>query len=254
MDSHSCNTSDLLIIALAGYARSGKDTAADMLFKYLDSALADKYGVKQYSIKKYRFADPIKDATAESLKYFIDESYHEDMSHTSVAVNTSVLHSVIDEYKNANSELAGINVRKAQQQIGSVFRNMNNNFFVDAMISRIKKDVETATKFFSSPVLQKRNHVTIIIIPDTRFVNEEKLLREEFGECYNLIRVDKPDIIAKAEAGEPPYNHESEKQIRMLNPDKVIMNDGSLDDLKLKVKNYIAKQLFFKGVLDETAI
>jgi len=244
MDSHSCNTSELLIIALAGYARSGKDTVADMLFKYLDNTLAEKYSVKHYSIKKYRFADPIKDATVESLKYFINGIENEDRT-----MHRAKLHSIMDEYKNANSELAGINVRKAQQQIGAVFRNMNKDFYVDVMISRIKNDVVWASEFYSA---ETRRHVNIIIIPDTRFENEEKRLRDEFGDCYNLIRVDKPDIIAKAEAGEPPYNHESERQIKLLNPDKVIMNDGSLDDLETKVKGYIAKQLFFKRILNET--
>ena len=225
-----------------------------MLFEYLDNTLAEKYGVKQYSIKKYRFADPIKDATVESLKYFIEESYHEDMRHTGSLATTASIYTIIDGYKNANSELAGINVRKAQQQIGAVFRNMNKDFYVEAMVSRIKKDINITEKYYSTSIVKMHNHATIIIIPDTRFENEEKRLREVFGDCYNLIRIDKPDIIAKAEAGEPPYDHESEKQIKLLTPDKVIVNDGSLDDLETKVKGYIAKQLFFKRILNETVV
>jgi len=266
MASHSYDPKKVLILGIAGHARCGKDTASQFIANFFKKNCSEKYANKNTTnsllennvlLDIMRFADPIKLATVEFMKYFFDvkESggWHLPASRY---FDTDEILKQLDEYKNCGELLHGIDIRKTQQQLGSVMRKQNENIFVEIMIERIAKNVgsnaydneDEFADFFNMLSGYKKY---IIIIPDTRFVNEEKLMREAFGDCYKLILVDRPEITEKAARREPPYDHESEQQIGLLNPDIVIKNDDNLDNFKTKTLNQIKKLLVFQGWLND---
>jgi len=251
----------VLILGIAGHARSGKDTAARFISEFFKNVYNEKFIDKEdigvllsggLNLEIFRFADPIKNAAAEFMKYFFDmkESGGLHMPANRYFDMNEILKQ-LDEYKNNGELIHGIDIRKTQQQLGSVMRNQNKDIFVEIMIERIKKALpdpdygKTDIGDFVADFGLYGKH--IVIIPDTRFANEESLMRETFGDCYKLILVDRPEITEKAARREPPYDHESEQQISLLNPDVTIQNDKDLDDLKTNTINQIMKILVFQG-------
>jgi len=215
----SVSYDDYLVIGIAGHARSGKDTAAQYIQK-----LNQKHDFASRVIVK-SFAEPLKVVVTSVMR---------DLVPNDISVSA---YAYLETLKNNNQELNGINIRKALQQVSDVFRNMNDNIFVEILIAKIKNILA--------------NHVlaggkTVFIIPDTRFKVEEDLLRKEFGDKYVLIKVGRPEIDEKAARGEPPYDHVSEKQIDMLTPDVSIMNDGSLEGLEAKIEKTTLKIIKLK--------
>jgi len=264
MDSRLYDPKKVLILGIAGHARSGKDTAAQIFKNFFNNSNDENTDKGQFydlsentSTNILRFADPIKRAAAEFMKYFFDVSVPSGLRlSVTPHYNIDDILKRLEEYKNSGELLHGIDLRKTQQQLGSVMRSQNENIFVEIMIERIKKslgsnayrdDNDNFADFFNAVSNYKKY---VIIIPDTRFINEEKLMREAFGDCYKLVLVNRPEITEKAARREPPYDHESEQQIRLLTPDIVIKNDGDLDTFKIKSLNQIKKLLVFQGWLN----
>ena len=68
------------------------------------------------------------------------------------------------------------------------------------------------------------------VIDDVRFPNEKALIEELNGDCWRVIR---PRI-------DNVTNHESEVALNWTDfGNNIIINDGSLDDLKEKLSTFI---------------
>ena len=213
MDSHLYD--NLLILAFAGHARSGKDTAVSFILDLKDNETARSlYNLsdKDY-IKVLRFADPIKESVAAAMK---------DMIGTN---SVSAARTIIERYKDKNIKYNNVDIRQAMQQTGTFYRYQDKDFFVNSMI----KKIESTLNWFTD------GHKIIILIPDTRFENEVELMRETFKDSYKLIKIDNPKINEQVKKGLPPYDHESEKHIDNLDADLVIKNDSDLETLKARV-------------------
>lgn len=68
-------------------------------------------------------------------------------------------------------------------------------------------------------------HADVIIIKDIRFENEAEYIRKHNGEIWHIIRPDAVKVNA----------HESEAGIRSQTKDRVLMNTGTLEQLREKV-------------------
>ncbi len=224
MDSH---LSRKLVIGIAGHARSGKNTVANFIKDTIDNYCEDAL------IHEFTFAEPIKKANLTMLEPFLRSSVDPLAD--------------LDEAKNSGQKFCGIDVRRTLQQLGAVYRKQNPDIFAEIMIHKIKNELNRPAGYFSQ-FIDMSEEFQVFIIPDTRFVNEETLLREAFGDDYILLKVDKPEITVKALNSVSPYDHESEQQIRFLTPDHTFKNDGTLEDLKKKVETYMLKLLKIRGL------
>lgn len=76
-----------------------------------------------------------------------------------------------------------------------------------------------------------------IVCDDVRFPNEAEALRDKFI----IVRIYRPEKDRLASLGNANYdpNHPSERELEKIIPDYTIFNDGSIDDLALKVKEMI---------------
>lgn len=68
---------------------------------------------------------------------------------------------------------------------------------------------------------QRRQGERQFVISDVRFVNEAQWVKDAGGEVW---RIDRPGI-------DPVRDHESERQVLQIVPDRVLDNSGSVEDL-----------------------
>lgn len=125
----------------------------------------------------------------------------------------------LELYKEDCESLYGINIRKFYQNTGALMRQMNEDIFVeliDVRLTSIKNDPHT-----------------MIIIPDVRFKNEADYIKS-FEDAI-LLKVERPSI----DKSSPIYNDKSEQEIDLIEPDFTIVNDGTLEDLRAKVLDFV---------------
>jgi hypothetical protein len=107
-----------MIIGLSGYARSGKDTAADRL-------------VEQHMFTRYSFAAPMKEAM-----YKLNPIVHSDK------IGNFRYKDLVDSYGLDSAKDSYAEIRRLLQVFGTeVGREMfGNNFWVDLTLNSIKED------------------------------------------------------------------------------------------------------------------
>ena len=172
-----------MIIGLAGYAGSGKDTVAKIL-------------VDDYGFQRRAFADKIRDmlyeinpmAGGEPIQIRVDaDGWDKAKQHPEV--------------------------RRLLQKLGVAARNhLNSNVWV-------------------MPVLNDLG-TTHCVITDVRFENEAQAIISMGGELW---RIERPGV-------GPVNNHISESELKDYTFDKLIINDGTFDDLKDKVLGHLQWQ------------
>lgn len=110
-------------------------------------------------------------------------------------------------YKSSKYRRLDITVRELLQKVGDIFRE---NFYQDIWVDRV---IDQLTEYETW------------IIPDVRFPNEKKAIEDAGGI---VIRVERPNI--------PQMNHISETALDDTEFPYTIQNDGTLIDLRVKVK------------------
>ena len=68
--------------------------------------------------------------------------------------------------------------------------------------------------------------ISLIVVPDVRFENEARMIHDQGGEVWLIHR---PDL-------EPVAAHVSEAGIPLGQIDKLIVNDGTVDQLRERVE------------------
>lgn len=139
------------ILAFSGRKQSGKSTSGE----YVQNLI---YSInKKIDVKTYSFADPLKqDICMNILGLTYEQCYGSD------------------EDKNTLTDLEWggkkLTAREAMEIIGTdIFRILKNNVWVDATISKIKKD-----------------NLDLAIIPDCRFPNEVDTILDHGGYVIRL--------------------------------------------------------------------
>lgn len=194
-----------MIIGVSGKAQSGKDTVSKMIaytiWYYNYSQRLEPFGIDHYNSHQYAIwrTDWYHNSFANKLKQCL-----------SIVLNTNTVSQFEDnEFKKSEVEWLGITVRELLQKFGTAIRNeVCDDFWVKACL----KDYDKNDNW---------------IISDVRFKSEAKGIKDLEGI---LLRVNREG----AGAG----NHISEIDLDDYSFDCVINNDGSMEDLLLKVKEF----------------
>lgn len=136
---------------------------------------------------------------------------------------------VIDEYFPEARE--GGKPRKHYQEIGQSFRKLNECVWINKVLQRIKYD-----EFETVEVMKQPFHA---VICDGRQKNEEIKMREA-GFIIVKVECDEEKRIERIKASGDNFNpeqlnHETELQVDLIEPDVVITNNGTLEELYIQV-------------------
>ena len=185
------------LIGLNGLKRSGKDTAYDFIEAALGASDSEAY--------RAAFADNLKYAAMMSLSVSPDMSlefadYFKEGGEIAVAQD--------GEFQ------FGIMGRKYLQNFGATGRAIfGKNFWLDQVLP-------------ASPAQFEEQYlwVDVLVVTDVRYPNEAERVREYGGEVWNIRR-----------PGLEPDGHSSESPLPLDLVDRIIHNDGTLDEFEVKV-------------------
>lgn len=184
------------VIGLAGFARSGKDTVADILEEITDGR-----------VERDAFADRLKLIAALALGVAV----HPD------DVGTSGVRRWADQFKQAES-VAVIGPG------GSVISEISGRQFLQRLGAEGIRDVLGQNALVDAVPL-RRSGVDLLVLTDVRFENEARAVRGAGGSVW---RVNRPGV------GEG--THRSEIPLADELVDVEIDNSGSITDLYATVK------------------
>lgn len=156
------------IISFSGYQGSGKDTFADYL-------------CKEYNYKRLAFADTMKDMC--SRYYKVPRHYFDDRT---------LKETIYPEH--------GITPRDMCINLGSYMRSIDDNTFINAVISQIELGCN-------------------YVISDCRKLQERDTLREKFNNNYISVYIKR--------FTDAPSNHPLEHEIKPWHCDYVLDNTNS---------------------------
>lgn len=197
-----------MIVGLIGLIGSGKGTVGDML---IDEGFQHE-----------SFANTLKDATASIFGW--DRAMLEGDTDVSRAKREEV-----DTWWQERLNIPDFTPRLALQLLGTdLFRNQ---FHQDIWILSLEKRL--------------REIQNDIVVTDARFPNEVNMIRRAGGKVVRVKRGEDPDwfdlAIHNPDAMQHAYPgiHASEYMWASVTPDYMILNDGSIDDLKFTVKDLL---------------
>lgn len=207
--------SPITIIAMAGYAGTGKDTVADLL-------------VEHAGFRKVAFADAVRGELANTfgvdLSAFTDRTLKEIVTpalalrHAPVHFIGALLYAKVLPDARSNAFTVAMEVPRSGRQImqwwGSEYRRGGNpDYWVNALADRIRAYIrESGYKRF--------------VIPDCRFDNEATYVRSRAGRIWQINR---PGI----DGGTTPEGeHVSATDGSQFAPDLVINNQHDIRHLQ----------------------
>lgn len=237
-----------MIIGVSGYSGSGKDLVGTMiqfltsktdskvtLDEIIDFPINHEYWLEEKSgweIKKW--AGKLK--TIASLLTGIPVERFEDQEFKKTNLGPEWAHKVrvFGEYYDGHvedwtDELIPMSVREFLQKLGTdgLRDGLHSNVWVNALMSDY---TPTQVQWSDGPLGgYEDGPMPNWIITDTRFPNEAEAIREKEGI---MIRVERPGV-------KPINNHPSETGLDDYTFDHVIKNNGSIEDLLLKVKSIL---------------
>lgn len=179
------------IIGLSGYARTGKDTVADLL--------------RERGFRRIAFADALRDAL-----YALNP-------HIQVSPPTGgfePLRDVIDNIGWEHAKTQAPEVRQLLQRLGTEVgrEQFGQNFWVNLTFLKIMGSTH--------------DHW---VIPDCRFPNEHKAVKDNGGIMFRIIR---PDF-------GPANDHISEVAIDDHQFDSYLLNDAGIAELREELDNHL---------------
>lgn len=192
------------IIALSGFARSGKDEAAKVLveqFGFQQVAFADKLREMLYALNPWvigHYAVPVEYGDSEAIPF---------------RRRWSLLQDVIDEFgwDGYKETTYGTEIRRLLQRLGTEAgrQTLWDSIWIDAALTGLPDD-------------------TKVVVSDARFFNEFDAVRERGGRVW---RIERPGV-------GPANNHASEMQaVDYKHFERTLYNSGTLDMWKQAVAN-----------------
>ena len=197
-----------MIIGVSGKAQSGKDTVSKMivytLWYYNYSQRLSPFGIEHYNEQMLQYYNIIN-----RIDWYQTSFANKLKQCLSIILRTSHSNFEDNMFKQSTVEWLGISVRELLQKFGTAIRNeVCDDFWVKACL----KDYDKNDNW---------------IISDVRFKSEAKGIKDLEGI---IVRVNREG----AGAG----NHISEIDLDDYSFDYVINNDGDMEDLLLKVKEF----------------
>ncbi len=213
------------IILISGKTQSGKNTVASFI---------ETLCKPSYIIASLYYAKALKEMVARFSNYIL--GCHPALGYLSFE-KEDVKKKVIPYKYNLNK----CTYRKLLQFVGTEFmRNLfSDTIWVDIVVEEIKH-------------LVKYNHVSMVLITDTRFRNEISRVKKVLGNTCDIItlRVERPKAKFKIKSFKDlvtvikkvfkfKKEHISETALDKYKFDCVIVNDGTKKELKEKVKQFV---------------
>ena len=204
-----------MIIGICGLIGSGKDTIADHL-------------VKDHKFVKISFADKLKDTVATLFEW--DRDLLDGKTEQSRLWREQEDHFWSKELKKK------VTPRYVLQVFGT--ECMRDGFYDGIWVSMLKKKVT-------------ENPDINWVIPDVRFENEVKVLKEIGGEVWWVKRGQLPMWFRMyQDIGQKPKDvHASEWQWANAKFDKVFENDSTINALKSRVQDHLVSNGFLQGAV-----
>ena len=204
-----------MIIGICGLIGSGKDTIADHL-------------VKDHKFVKISFADKLKDTVATLFEW--DRDLLDGKTEQSRLWREQEDHFWSKELKKK------VTPRYVLQVFGT--ECMRDGFYDGIWVSMLKKKVT-------------ENPDINWVIPDVRFENEVKVLKEIGGEVWWVKRGQLPMWFRMyQDIGTKPNDlHASESQWANAKFDKVFENDSTINALKSQVQDHLVSNGFLQGAV-----
>lgn len=197
------------IVSLSGKARAGKDTIGEML----------------HGFKRYAFADTLKKYCAEAFDLPLELFHNNDLKDkpfsTPIKLDVSILNKISDvmgfdthdHYYRVGCGIMLVSPRHLLQFVGTdlIRKCVDDDFWINKTVQNLKDEKGNA------------------FISDSRFSNERKALKTLGAK---LVLVKRDNSVSGGHVSENDLGNDSEY-------DMVIDNNGSLEDLKKKVKTLI---------------
>jgi|SRR5688572_20630124 len=233
-----------MIIGILGFSGTGKDTVANLILDQGAQKIGFADAIKRTCISIFDFTYEQMWGTQEQkatpdLRYPREHSWDPSDNYQTCACCRCTRY---DERHNApQCYLTG---RYALQIIGTEGgRQCYDNIWVEKAIEYAKLiqrgflynpaiGIEDSSAGFVGSLTRHKNPNHAVFI-DCRFINEVKAIQDAGGRVF---RVKRPGFEA------PKFNHPSETEQLQIPDDKlqgVIMNDGTLEDLKLRVQELL---------------
>lgn len=164
--------------------------------------MADAYGFKEYS-----FASPLKQ---------IGEIF--GFTHTELYGT--------QEQKLEKNEVWGVSARDFLQKVGTeLFRDK---------LQEVLPHIKVKRGLWSDMFRKKyETHPGLYVISDVRFLDEYQTIKDLGGV---VIRVNRNETVNK---GGEEHKHRSETVMDCITPDFIILNNGSLHDLKIQIDSIV---------------
>lgn len=188
-------------IGITGKARAGKDTVCNVLLEQLP-----------YSTR-YALADPIRAAVFAMLGL-------DTLSDRLALMND----------KDKDLEYVGTSPRALMQEIGGGLRSSISEDIWIRFLEHFANESLSLEEEFRP---EDDDDPLYIIVPDVRYNNEAKFIKNNDGIVVHVVR---PDV-------ESVREHQSEAGIDFRYVDHRIENNGTLEDLKQKTKQLIKEEL-----------
>ena len=204
-----------MIIGICGLIGSGKDTIADHL-------------VKDHKFVKLSFADKLKDTVATLFEW--------DRDLLDGKTEQSRLWREQEDQFWSKELKKKVTPRYVLQVFGT--ECMRDGFYDGIWVSMLKKKVT-------------ENPDINWVIPDVRFENEVKVLKEIGGEVWWVKRGQLPMWFRMyQDIGQKPKDvHASEWQWANAKFDKVFENDSTINALKSQVQDHLVSYGFLQGAV-----
>ena len=213
-----------MIIAISGYGKSGKNAVAEIAQRLFPDLCFEVFGFSTSlkHIMSILTNVPASDFEDQKVKkdYFINVTTFEKRWRKQLP-KYSLIYDEVDP--DGYVEDSWISFRVFLQDVGTnCIRNRFPMAWVNALLIKYDAQYLPMGEAGDSPNW---------LIPDCRFKNEALGVRERGGF---VIRVNRPGC-------KPINNHPSETEMDDYNFDAVINNDGTLQDLELKVFTTLKK-------------
>ena len=234
------------VIAISGWKRSGKDTAAERL-------------IKNHGAERVAFADPLKNMVAK--EYDIPRSHCDDpefkekpILHLPVipkdAFTLNLANFLFREFRDASGNIPmepyvdpsgaflGVMGRNVAQLYwtpralcilkGSVNRTVRSDFWVAQAVKDIKTSYKVALDMEGTPGYTPN---TTYVISDLRYNSELGQLRQAFGKDLITVRVNRFETCTSTDP--------SERDLDNSKFDVVLDNKGTLEEFLSKVDELV---------------
>lgn len=220
---------DMKVIALSGYKRSGKDTAAEVLI--------------QNGYTRVAFADVLKDMAAE--EYGIPRSHFDDPAYKERPIlslpvepkddfTEMVTKFMLKEFRTEGGNMPLGYYIESGVLYGVMGRHIEKVYWTPRALAILKGSVNRSVKsdYWVSKAIQAASEVDgPVVITDMRYKSEMQQLRYAFGDSLMTVRVNRFD---STESQDP-----SERDLDSASFDVILENKGSLEEFLNKVKGLV---------------